>query len=626
MSYVSTLIGKISGRNQQAHAQPAVAVRRSRAAIHQAVETLEGRQLLSAVSISNATITEGGSLLYNVTLNQASNKAVTVNYKIAGGTAVSGRDYISKAGKITFAAHQTSSTLTIKTKDNKIFSTNKTVLVDLYGVSAGNTIKGKGVGTGTITNIDAAPTISVANAKVKEGNAGTTILTFTVKMTGTTSDTPVKINYATQNDTALAGSDYNTAKGVLSFTSTSKTQTVKVAVRGDKTKEANEAFLLNFTVAKGSTAHIVNPLVPNKTYAVGIITNDDGGAVSDNTTIQALPSTVSINPGSTAGVTLTLNHVSANPITIHYSTSNGTALAGTDYNAVSDTTITFNPGEVTKTVTVGTLSASFGGTFNVNLSSPTSATIGSSASSTVTITNIPLPSLSVSDLSISEGNAGTKNAAVTVSLSSASSQPVTVSYSTSNGTATAGSDYTATTGMLTFNPGQTSQVVNIPIIGDTTSESDETFTVVLGQPVNASVTKAFGTVTITNDDGGNSQPTTGTGVAFNPGPTGFNINIGTTRATGLNYSISNSNSAAITNAQIEFFFVPVGTDLDTASAFDTENIGTIGAGQTVTGTATIANQITPHTTSTSAYYARVIANGVVYTAAVTESPTFGPGL
>ena len=110
------------------------------------------------------------------------------------------------------------------------------------------------------------------------------------------------------------------------------------------------------------------------------------------------------------------------------------------------------------------------------------------------------PSVSINSVTLAEGNSGSKNATFTVTLSAASSQTVSVPFSTANGTATAGSDYTATTGTVTFAPGTVSQSINVPVLGDTVAEPDETFSVNLGTPTNAVLGNATGTGTILNDD------------------------------------------------------------------------------------------------------------------------------
>ena len=110
------------------------------------------------------------------------------------------------------------------------------------------------------------------------------------------------------------------------------------------------------------------------------------------------------------------------------------------------------------------------------------------------------PSLSIGDVSVNEGQSGSTNATFTVALSAASSQTVTVNYATANGTATAGSDYTAASGTLTFTAGQTSKTVTVPVAGDTAIESNETFTVNLTGPTNATLADGQAVGTILNDD------------------------------------------------------------------------------------------------------------------------------
>jgi hypothetical protein len=109
--------------------------------------------------------------------------------------------------------------------------------------------------------------------------------------------------------------------------------------------------------------------------------------------------------------------------------------------------------------------------------------------------------LSISEVSINEGNKGRANMTFIVTLSTPSNTKVTVRYSTYSGSATAGSDYMTKSGMVTFKPGSTTQKVTISIIGDKTVESNETFTVVLSNSVNAGLSKATGTGMILNDDG-----------------------------------------------------------------------------------------------------------------------------
>jgi Ca2+-binding RTX toxin-like protein len=112
---------------------------------------------------------------------------------------------------------------------------------------------------------------------------------------------------------------------------------------------------------------------------------------------------------------------------------------------------------------------------------------------------LPKINLSPSNQTVVEGLTTPQNASYTVTLSQASNQTVSVNYATANGTATAGLDYTATIGTLTFAPGATSKVINIPILNDSLNETDETFTLTLSSPTNASLgTLTTATTTITD--------------------------------------------------------------------------------------------------------------------------------
>jgi hypothetical protein len=123
-----------------------------------------------------------------------------------------------------------------------------------------------------------------------------------------------------------------------------------------------------------------------------------------------------------------------------------------------------------------------------------------------TVHGVPKPSLSVANVSQAEGNSGSQPASFTVSLAKPSPLRISVAYATADGTATAGTDYTATSGTLVFAPGQTSKTVAVPILGDTAYESDETLTLTLSNPVNATLETATATGTITNDDAPTAPP------------------------------------------------------------------------------------------------------------------------
>ncbi len=114
--------------------------------------------------------------------------------------------------------------------------------------------------------------------------------------------------------------------------------------------------------------------------------------------------------------------------------------------------------------------------------------------------NCTQPSISLAATSGAEGDSGSTPLAFAFTLSATSDLPVTVQFATSNGTATAGFDYVATNGTVTFSPGITSFTVNVMILGDTTNEVDETFTLRLANSTNATLSTLSATGTILDDD------------------------------------------------------------------------------------------------------------------------------
>ena len=126
-------------------------------------------------------------------------------------------------------------------------------------------------------------------------------------------------------------------------------------------------------------------------------------------------------------------------------------------------------------------------TFSVTLSNPGNATIADGSGLGTITDDDPAPTLSVNDVSVTEGNAGSTTATFTVTLSAASGQAVTVDWATADDMAVAPGDYTASSGSLTFVPGDTSETFAVVVQGDINAELDETYRVVLTNPVNGAL-------------------------------------------------------------------------------------------------------------------------------------------
>jgi sugar lactone lactonase YvrE len=210
--------------------------------------------------------------------------------------------------------------------------------------------------------------------------------------------------------------------------------------------------------------------------------------------------------GGTLSVRVSRTGDASGTASVDFATSDGTAIAGTDYTAASGT-ITFAPGELSKNITIrstnDTLFENANETLTLTLSNPTGATITAGAM-TITIQDDdvkPFIFVDSNTTRIPEGDSGNSNGAITIKLSNPTVQVVTVDYATSNRTATAGSDYVAASGSVTIPAGSSSFTINVPITGDTTIEPDETFVLMLSNATNVSfISNPETVVTIANDD------------------------------------------------------------------------------------------------------------------------------
>lgn len=205
---------------------------------------------------------------------------------------------------------------------------------------------------------------------------------------------------------------------------------------------------------------------------------------------------------TTARFTVSLSKAATTPVTVPWSTADGSAtVANADYRATNGT-VTFATGQTTQTISVlvtGDTRTEGNEAFFVRLSQPAGATL-TDAEGQGNILNDDAPAVSVANVRVTEGNSGTTNAVFTLTLSAPTTKTVTVNFATANGTATAGSDYVARSGTVTFAPGQTTQTVTVAVIGDTLVEADETFRLVLSGAVNATLATTQATATIVNDD------------------------------------------------------------------------------------------------------------------------------
>ncbi len=441
------------------------------------------------LSIAPVAVLEGDAgttaAVFTVSLAQASAATVTVDYATANGTAQAGSDYTGAAGTLTFVPGETSRTVTVAVLGDTLVEADETFFVDLKRPSGA--VLGSARAQGSIRNDD-LPSLAVGDAAKDEGQRGTAAMGFTVTLTPAALS-PVTVRYATADGSATVGSDYQAGSGLLTFTRGQSTKSVSVPIIGDTLVEADETFALELSTPTGAT--LGDP------QGQGRIRNDDLPRVS-----IGAASVGEADAGETAlDFTVTLDQPSPAPVAVDYASANGSAQAGSDYRGVA-ATLTFAPGETSRTVTVAVLGDTLveaDETFFVDLKRPSGATLGT-ARGQGSIRNDDLPSLAVGDAAKDEGQRGTAAMGFTVTLTPAALSPVTVRYATADGSATVGSDYQAGSGLLTFTRGQSTKSVSVPIIGDTLVEADETFTLELSTPTGATLGDPQGQGRIRNDD------------------------------------------------------------------------------------------------------------------------------
>ena len=379
--------------------------------------------------------------------------------------------------------------------------------------NASNTDIAKSQGKGTIKNDDTL--ISISDVTVTEGNGGLFTknpkAVFTVSLSDASKET-VTVDFKTQSGTASADTDYKPTKGKVIFKPGEKKKTITVEVKGDKTIENDETFVVNLTNA--SNANIID------NQGVGTIRNDDSPVVNfgapsysstegNTDTVVNIPVTLSDTPLSDVTVSMAINNSS-------------TAILGDlkDYT-LSATSLTFPAGatgaaltqNVAVTIKPDNL-AENAETVILNLGTITGAIAGKTTATTVTIgaNDLIAYAISAGSATVTQGNSGTSPINFTVSRSGGTDAASSINYAI-GGTATNGSDYnniggtsgaTGTTGTINFGAGETSKTITMNVLGDTLVEPNETITVSLSSPVapglTPTITTTAATTTIVNDD------------------------------------------------------------------------------------------------------------------------------
>ena len=319
-------------------------------------------------------------------------------------------------------------------------------------------------------------------------------------------------NMAGDPDVSVSGTTVSWNEHINEALSSGITTLLFGAGVGDSTTSVGTPPTDGYWWITKAEAYLKNPILLSSTNAPPVVILP-AFSTSSTSIAEGQSGTKSLN------FTVSLSSASSSTITMQYATNDISAKAGSDYLA-SNGTLTFAPGEKSKTISViinGDTDYENDESFGLTLTNAINATISTPSVTGLIINDDtapapPLPTLVVNSVSVNEGNSGTVPLVYTVTLSAASVNGITVNYSTSDGTATNGTDYIGTSGVINFNPGELIKTISVNIYGDTTYEPDETFKLTISGAVGAIIASSTGTGTIINDDANPIPPATGNSI------------------------------------------------------------------------------------------------------------------
>lgn len=400
----------------------------------------------------------------------------TVEASVAlGGSSVQGTDYEVSSLTFSISPGATSGSFPVSLLSKSLYNGSQTLTLALGSLSHANA---GAVTVHTLTITDTVPTISVTgSSKVTEGATAN----FTVSLNKASMNT-VTVNYVTQDGSALAGVDFTTTSGTLTFLSGETSATISVPTVANVTScEANRAFSV---------------LLSSPTEAT-LETSSASTSIEDDDYPTLAVADVSVSEGGTATLMAALPQACGYDVQFSWATANGTALAGKDYTARNGTLL-IPAGTASRTFSVPTLDDNIdqgNRNFLVNLSSPVRLLLPP-APVAVTIHDDE----SAPILQFAQSSASALETVGTFSLEAVIDHPTVVAVSSSlsfSGSAVYGTDYTVSSSSITIATGGTTAILQIyPVRGS----AGKTITVTLGAPNRGSVgaTSSF-TLTLNAD-------------------------------------------------------------------------------------------------------------------------------
>ena len=442
----------------------------------------------AAVSIADASASEGETLSFTVTLDGAVQGGLKVTPAFADATATKGTDYTESTAALNFVGHANESqTFTVATTEDAAVEADETFTVSLAVSGTQATVTATDTATGIITDDDGSAAVTIADASANEGDAISFTVTLNQAVSGGLTVTP-----AFTDATATKGADYAENPAGISFAGTAnETRTFTVSTTEDAVVETDETFTVSLVVSGTQATVTVTDT------ATGTITDDDSAAVNI--------ADASASEGETLSFTVTLDGAVQGGLKVTPAFADATATKGTDYTESAAALNFVGNANETQTFTVATTEDAVvetDETFTVSLAvSGTQATVTATDTATGTITDYDGgAAVTIADASANEGDA----ISFAVTLNQAVSGGLTVTPAFTDATATKGADYTENTTELNFvGHANETQTFTVATTEDTAVETDETFTVSLAVSGTQATVMATDTATgtITNDDG-----------------------------------------------------------------------------------------------------------------------------
>ncbi|MCP5250377.1 MAG: DUF4347 domain-containing protein [Burkholderiales bacterium] len=475
-----------------------------------------------ALFVSQVQVTEGDGgtqqAVFEVQLSRPSLDSITLNYTTADGSALAGQDYQALAGSLTFAPGETLKSVAVPLIGDTVAEANEFFNLVFTPTSAiANGVEGA-AGTAVILDDDTStslPEISITGGKSIEGDNGFRQLEFEVTLSEpATALTYVYYRTLDGKGTATGGVDYSEESSYVAISAGRSSATFNIAVVGDNADEADESVVVelynpeNAVFANGAET----------LRATGVILDDDGTANDRALFVSQVQVTEGDGGTQQAVFEVQLSRPSLDSITLNYTTADGSALAGQDYQALAGS-LTFAPGETLKSVAVpliGDTVAEANEFFNL-VFTPTSAIANGveGAAGTAVIldddTSTSLPEISITGGKSIEGDNGFRQLEFEVTLSEPATALTYVYYRTldGKGTATGGVDYSEESSYVAISAGRSSATFNIAVVGDNADEADESVVVELYNPENAVFPDGVNTLQaigmILDDDGADNN-------------------------------------------------------------------------------------------------------------------------